>query len=56
MAICPFTYNGITYPFNLNYQNNVFISSPADIPASILMSAGVQSRPPTIPPNLWVLP
>lgn len=56
MAICPFTYNGVTYPLNLSYEDNVMISSSADIPASILSNAGVQSRPPTIPPNLWVLP
>ncbi len=56
MAVCPFTSNGVTYPINLSYENNVLISSPADIPASILSNAGVQNRPPTIPPELWVLP
>lgn len=55
-AICPFLYNGTTYPVNLEYQNNVMINSPADIPASILSTAGVQSRPSTIPASLWVLP
>jgi hypothetical protein len=55
-AVCPLLYNGVTYPVNLSYENNLMISSPADIPTSILSGAGVQSRPPTIPANRWVLP
>jgi len=53
---CPYTNNGTTYPINLSYENNKLISSIADIPASILSSAGVQIKPPTIPQNRWVLP
>jgi hypothetical protein len=55
-AVCPYTSNGISYPINLSYQNNKLISSKADIPAAPLSNSGVQSRPPTIPPNLWIIP
>lgn len=54
--VCPYTDAGIVYPLNLNYSYNVPINSVADIPASILSSAGVQSRPSTIPEEQWVLP
>lgn len=53
---CPFMQDGIAYPYNLFYQNNTSINSPADIPTSILNKAGVQSRPSTIPANQWVAP
>ncbi|MBS0619964.1 MAG: right-handed parallel beta-helix repeat-containing protein [Verrucomicrobia bacterium] len=55
-SVCPFTDSGISYPYNLSFENNQFISSMADIPSSLLSGAGVQSRPPTIPPSRWVLP
>lgn len=55
-APCPFTYNTVPYPTNLTYENNTSISSMADIPASLLLNAGVQSKPPTIPANRWILP
>ncbi len=55
-AICPFTDAGISYPVNLSYQNNHPIFSKANIPNSLLLNAGVQYRPSTIPENLWVLP
>lgn len=55
-APCPFIYNAVSYPTNLTYENNTSIFSIADIPASILSNAGVQSKPPTIPANRWILP
>lgn len=55
-APCPYSSGGISYPTNLTYQNNHLINSSADIPSSILSSAGVQSRPSTIPADQWVLP
>ena len=55
-AICPLTYNGVSYPTNLMYNNNHLISSEADIPPTILLNAGVYERPPSIPESLWVLP
>ncbi len=54
--VCPYTNNGVVYPVNLDYVGNVPINSEADIPSSLLTSAGVQSRPPTIPADRWVLP
>lgn len=54
--ICPYSNNGVSYPVNLSYQNNHQISSKADIPTELLNNAGVQSRPPTIPASLWILP
>jgi hypothetical protein len=55
-AVCPFTLNGTSYPVNLTYSTNHQISSESDIPNNILLQAGVQNRPPSIPPELWVLP
>lgn len=55
-AICPFTLNGTSYPVNLTYSSNHQISSQAAIPNNILLRAGVQTRPPTIPAELWVVP
>lgn len=55
-AICPFTYQGVSYPIDLNYSNNHPISSKTDIPKNILLNAGVIQRPSTIPENLWILP
>lgn len=55
-APCPLTYNGVTYPINLSYENNHQISSKADIPSSLLSNAGVQTKPPTIPQERWILP
>ncbi|HSW87127.1 MAG TPA: right-handed parallel beta-helix repeat-containing protein [Rhabdochlamydiaceae bacterium] len=54
--VCPFTYNGVSYPVNLSFENNVSISSVADVPSFLLSNAGVQTRPVTIPPNKWVVP
>lgn len=54
--VCPYTNQGITYPFNLFYLNNHSISSKADIPVSLLLNAGVQKKPPTIPQDRWILP
>lgn len=54
--VCPYTNDGVVYPVNLNYVGNVPINSEADIPSSLLSSAGVQSRPPTIPASKWVVP
>ena len=54
--VCPYTSGGVVYPTDLNYVGNVPINSPADIPSYLLSNAGVQSRPPTIPADRWVLP
>ena len=54
--ICPYSYNGISYPTNVISRLNKDIEGQADVPKSILRAAGVRRRPPTIPADRWVLP
>ena len=55
-AICPFLYNGISYPKQLTYKNNHPNFSLGNVPRKLLTGAGVKSRPSTIPADLWILP
>ena len=54
--ICPYSYNGISYPTNMISRLNKDIEGQADVPKSILRAAGVRRRPPTIPADRWILP
>ena len=54
--ICPFKYKGVAYPTRLTYSKNKVFNTLAEIPRGELSSAGVRSRPSTIPKHLWVLP
>lgn len=54
--ICPYTSQGISYPTRLSYSKNKTFSTVSDLPQDVLLHAGVQSRPSTIPRSLWRLP
>ena len=54
--ICQFTSRGKLYPTRLTYANNKTFSTVDQLPQNVLSNAGVQSRPLTIPEELWVLP
>lgn len=52
-VVCCYEYNGVSYPVNVQYQNENIIRPPAKIPGSILKAAGVTKRPKTIPASRW---
>ena len=54
--ICLFASHGVRYPIHLTYANNKTFTTVDQLPPNVLSNAGVQSRPSSIPKNLWVLP
>jgi hypothetical protein len=54
--ICPYVSEGISYPTRLTYSKNKTFNTVAELPQDVLSTAGVQSKPSTIPRRLWVLP
>ncbi len=54
--ICPFTENGISYPTDVRSKRTHEIAGEQDVPREVLKAAGVRKRPPSIPPDRWVLP
>jgi hypothetical protein len=55
-SLCPYSHDGVTYPTNLTYTDNHVISGRSDVPAAILAGAGVRSRAPSIPAEVWMTP
>ena len=41
-SVCPFTEDGVSYPVNLEYEDNHIIQDKSEIPAAILNGAGAQ--------------
>jgi hypothetical protein len=54
--LCPFERNGVSYPTRLMYSKNKTFDTVGELPQDVLSNAGVQSRPSTIPRDVWVLP
>ncbi|KUJ75293.1 hypothetical protein AVO42_08140 [Thiomicrospira sp. XS5] len=54
--ICPFTYEGTSYPTALSYSGNQKIATNIPDAQIIANDAGVTSRPSSIPASRWITP
>lgn len=55
-SICPYSYNGLSFPTELTYNDNKSITTNVEFAQEIANNAGVYGRPASIPESRWILP
>ena len=55
-SVCPFTYDGISFPTQIDYTNNHNIVTSVKDAQKIADKAGVYSKPESVPFSRWILP